>query len=252
MNDQETLLRRYFRSREAADRERLIHEFLPLARTLAYRYRSSSEPIDDLIQVASLGLVKALDRYDPGHGTPFQAYAVPTILGELRRHFRDRVLPVHLPRGIKERTAEMSSAIEQLTIELDRSPRLTEVAERLGLGEEEAVEGMQALAAARTVSLDLPGGGADSDGATIGEAIGASDPGFEVAEERIEVRRAFSALDPREGLVVALRFEQDLTQEEIAQRIGVSQVHVSRILRRALAKLRSEVQREPDSPVVLA
>lgn len=218
-----------------------MQRFLPLARTLALRYRSSSESVDDLIQVASLGLIKALDRFDPRRGASFQAYAVPTILGELKRHFRDRVMPLHLPRGVKERVLDVSRAAEELTAELDRSPTVAEIAERAGISQEDALEAMQAFEATRPISLDVPVFGEDGDAPPAAETVGRSDPRLETIDAQLDVREALDVLDDRERNCVHLRFGEDLTQEEIASRVGVSQVHVSRILRRALEKLRAQV-----------
>jgi RNA polymerase sigma-B factor len=222
-------------------REELTRRFLPLARSLALRYRRGSEPLDDLIQVASLGLVKAIDRFDPHRGTPFHSYAAPTILGELKRHFRDKVMPIHLPRGLKERSLDVGSVADELTGELDRRPTVEEIAERSELSEEETIEAIQAGDAARTLSLDAPTGLENGEAPTMIDTLGACDDRLELAEARMALRRAMAVLDDRERVVVHLRFVSDLTQEEIATHIGVSQVHVSRILRRALEKLRATV-----------
>lgn len=192
------------------------------------------------MQVASLGLIKALDRFDPDRGASFQAYAIPTILGELKRHFRDRVLPLHLPRGIKERALEIGRAADSLTAELDRAPTLGELAERVEISQDEAVEALQALEALRTVSLDIPVRGDDGEAPPAAETVGRSDPRLDAVEAQLDVREALQALDERERRCLRLRFVEDLTQEEIATQIGVSQVHVSRTLRRALEKLRAE------------
>ena len=232
------LLKRYHRTGDESTRDELVQRFLPLARTLALRYRASSESIDDLVQVASLGLIKALDRFDPHRGSPFQAFAVPTILGELKRHFRDRVMPVHLPRGIKERALGIGRASEELTGELDRSPTLSEIADRAEVSEDEALEALQAVEASRTVSLDVPVAGEDGEAPPASETVGHDDPHLVAIDARLDVRDALDVLDDRERSCLRLRFGKDMTQEEIAAEVGVSQVHVSRILRRALQKLR--------------
>ena len=203
------------------------------------RYRAGSESLDDLIQVASLGLIKALDRFDPERGASFQAYAVPTILGELKRHFRDRVLPLHLPRGVKERALDIGRAADALTAELDRAPTLHEIAGRADISEEDAIEALQAVEAVRTISLDVPVKGEDGEAPPAAETVGRCDPHLEVIDAQLDVRDALEVLDERERSCLRLRFVEDLTQEEIAEEVGVSQVHVSRILRRALEKLRS-------------
>ena len=239
--DERVLHERYHRTGSQAARDQLAEHYLPLARNLALRYRGGSESVEDLYQVACLGILKALDRFDPTRGARFQAYAVPTVLGELKRHFRDRVLPVHLPRGVKERALEISRATESLTGELDRPPTVNELAVRLEISEEEVLEGLRALDASRTVSLDVPVGGEEGESPAAIEAVGKADPAFENVESRVALQRAMGHLEERERTCLKLRFGADMTQEEIASRVGVSQVHVSRILRRALDRLRSEV-----------
>jgi len=238
--DETDLHERYHRTGDQAVREKLAEHYLPLARSLALRYRGGSESVEDLYQVACLGMLKALDRFDPTRGASFQAYAVPTVLGELKRHFRDRVLPVHLPRGVKERALEISRATEALTGELDRPPTVKELAVRLEIDEEEALEGLRALEAARTVSLDVPVGGEEGDSPATVDTVGTADPAFEKVESRVALQRAMGNLEERERTCLKLRFGADMTQEEIASQVGVSQVHVSRILRRALDRLRAE------------
>ena len=239
--DEAQLLQDYARTGDAAAREELIEAFLPLAKALALRYRGGTEPVDDLFQVASLGLVKAIDRFDPSRGAAFQAYAVPTIVGELKRHFRDKVMPVHMPRGMKERALEVNTIAETLTAELDRPPTVDELAQRAGTTADAIVETLQALEASRTVSLDAPLRSEDGDSSAAGDVFGETDDRLERADDRISVGTAMSALDERERRCVELRFGADLTQQEIATEVGVSQVHVSRILRAALEKLRAEV-----------
>jgi RNA polymerase sigma-B factor len=232
------LFERYHQDGDAAARDELTRRFLPLARALSRRYRSATEPYDDLFQVACLGLVKAIDRYDPVHGASFHAYAVPTILGELKRHFRDRVMPLHMPRSIKERALEVGKVSEALTGELERPPTVREVAERTHMSEEDVVEALGAIEASRTISLDVPVRGDDGDSPAAIEAVGGRDPKLESIESRVAVNEAMQVLDERERRCIQLRFGRDLTQEEIAAEVGVSQVHVSRILRRALDKMR--------------
>ena len=239
-SDEKELFERFHRTGDMDARARLAEHYLPLARSLALRYRGGSETIDDLYQVACLGMVKALDRYDSTRGTSFQAYAVPTVLGELKRHFRDRVLPIHLPRGIKERALEIARATESLTAELDRPPAVREIALRLEVGEEEVLEGLRALDAARTVSLDVPAAGEEGDAPAAIDSVGTSDPKLDSADSRVALERALGRLEERERTCIKLRYGADMTQEEIASRVGVSQVHVSRILRRALDRLRAE------------
>jgi RNA polymerase sigma-B factor len=240
----EVLFARASQAKDAAARESLVRRYLPLARSLALRYRRGSESFDDLFQVASLGLVKAINRFEPRRGTSFESYATPTILGELKRHFRDRVMPIHLPRGLKEGVLEVSEAAEELTGELDREPSLPELAGRAEMSEEEVAEAMQATTAMRTMSLDTPVPVTAGELAPLAERVGKPDRRLELADERAALWRACRVLDDRQRAVIRLRFVNDLTQEQIAKRIGISQVHVSRILRVALRKLRDAVGEE--------
>ena len=239
-NSETELLRRYAETGDAALKEELVCRFLPLARSLALRYRGSSEDIEDLIQVASLGLVKALDGFDLERGRSFIAYAAPTILGELRRHFRDRVWEVRLPRGLQERTMAVSEAAAELSDHLGHTPTVSQIAERLNLDDEEVSEALQADEARRTLSLEVPRSREDIGSATILETLGETEPGYDAVEAQLAAEDA--PLDERERRVLRLRFEQDLNQYEIGRRLGVSQMQVSRLMRRALRKLLAAVQ----------
>jgi RNA polymerase sigma-B factor len=234
------LLRRYSETADPALKEELVHRFLPLARSLALRYRGSSEDIEDLIQVASLGLVKALDGFDLERGRSFMAYAAPTILGELRRHFRDRVWEVRLPRGLQERTMAVSEAAGALSDELGASPTVSQIAERLGWDDDEVSEALQADEARRTLSLEVPRSREDAGSTTILETLGETEPGYDTVEAQLAAEGA--PLEERERRVLQLRFEQDLNQYEIGHLLGISQMQVSRIMRRALRKLLTAVQ----------
>jgi RNA polymerase sigma-B factor len=234
------LLRRYAETRDPGLREELARRFMPLARSLALRYRGSTEDIEDLIQVASLGLVKALDGFDLERGKSFMAYAAPTILGELRRHFRDRVWEVRLPRGLQERTMAVSEAAGVLSDELGASPTVSQIAARLGWEEDDVSEALQADQARRTLSLDVPRSRQESS--PIVETLGRTEPGYDAVEAQLAAEDA--PLEERERLVLRLRFEEDLNQYEIGHRLGVSQMQVSRILRRALGKLLTSVRGE--------
>jgi RNA polymerase sigma-B factor len=234
------LLRRYAECGDSALREELVDRFMPLARSLAMRYRGGSEPIDDLVQVANLGLVKAIDGFDPGRGKPFTAYAVPTILGELRRHFRDHVWPVHLPRSLQERTLEVEEAMTRLTEKLGRVPTIAQIAERLELEQEEVLEAMRADEARRTLSLDAPRHRDEDESVPMVETVASEDAGYDAVEASLSARAA--GLDEREWRVLRLRFVDNLNQYEIGERIGVSQMQVSRIIRAALRKLLGAVQ----------
>jgi RNA polymerase sigma-B factor len=229
------LLRRYAKTRDPELKEELVRRFLPLARSLALRYRGAPEPLDDLIQVASLGLVKALNGFDPGRGKSFNAYAAPTILGELRRHFRDRVWELRLPRSLQERTALVREAAAALSEKLGRTPTIAQIAKRLKLSEDEVLEALEADTARQTLSLDAPHGHEDADPSPMVETVGGPEPGY----DRVEAQLAADgvALTSREQTVLRLRFEDDLTQHEIGRRLGVSQMQVSRIMRGALRRV---------------
>jgi RNA polymerase sigma-B factor len=239
------LLRRYAADRSPAVREEVVQRFMPLARSLAMRYRRQTESLDDLIQVAGLGLVKAVDGFDPERGKPFAAYAVPTILGELRRHFRDHVWTVRLPRGLQELSMRVDAATTELTEELGRAPTPVELSDRLEVSVEDVLEAIEAAHARRTLSLDAP---RTNDGEDPGPAIDtlpATEPGY----DRIEAELAASSadLDTREWEVLRMRFSEELTQSEIADRMGVSQMQISRVSRRALWKLLGAVRGEEET-----
>jgi RNA polymerase sigma-B factor len=234
------MLARYRATRDPREREIIIERFLPLARKLARRYEHSDEPLDDLVQVAALGLVKAVERFDPDRGVAFSSYAVPTILGELKRHFRDRTWAIRVPRDLQELSLKVDRAVADLWREQRRQPVVPEVARRLGVSQEEVLEAMEASGAYRTTSLDAPRpGGEEEAGETVGEAVGSEESGFLRAEERATIELLMRALGPREREVLRLRFEHDMTQAEIGECIGVSQMQVSRIIRQAVARLRA-------------
>jgi RNA polymerase sigma-B factor len=233
------LLRRYARTRDPRLREQLVHRYLPLARYAAARYRRGSEPFDDLVQVASLGLLKAIDRYDPAHGAAFSSYALPTMSGELRRHFRDRGWTVRPPRDLQEAALAVEKAIDVLSRALGRSPTVGEIAERLELSEEAVLEAREALTARMSTSLSTPArGGEEDDERSLQARLGTDDDGFAEAERRATLDVLRRSLTAREREIVRLRFEEDLTQAEIGARVGLSQMHVSRLLRTAIEKLR--------------
>ncbi|TMK75658.1 MAG: sigma-70 family RNA polymerase sigma factor [Actinobacteria bacterium] len=232
--------RTYAETADPALKEELVCRFLPLARSLALRYRGASEQLEDLIQVASLGLVKALDGFDLERGRSFIAYAAPTILGELRRHFRDRVWEVRLPRGLQERTMAVNEAAGELSDELGASPTVAQIAARLDLDDEEVSEALQADEARRTLSLDVPRNRQDRESLPMVETVGRTEPGYDAVEAQLAADEA--SLDERERRVLRLRFEENLNQYEIGRRLGVSQMQVSRIMRRALRKLLRAVQ----------
>jgi RNA polymerase sigma-B factor len=231
------LLIGYHHEGDLAAREELVKSFMPLARDLALRYRYTDEPVDDLFQVASVGLIKAIDRFDPERGTKFTSYAAPTILGELKRHFRDKGWSVHVPRDLQERTLAVSRASEALSKTLGRSPKAREVAERLGCTVEEVLEAQEAAASYEAVSLDTPVAPGEDEAATLVDFMGGEDTGYELVARRDAIAGAWEALPEMERTVLQLRFSDDLTQHEIGDRIGYSQMHVSRLLRRGLDRL---------------
>jgi RNA polymerase sigma-B factor len=235
---EQLLFRRYQRDGDLHARDQLIERYLPLARSLARRYERRAEPLDDLAQVASLGLVKAIDRFDPERGLSFSSYAVPTMLGELRRYFRDTGWALHVPREMQERALNVNSAVERLSGELGRSPSPQQLADELNLPVEEVLEAIAANAAYDTASLDAPLRSGAEERRTVAETFGETDARFELIEGRASIGRAVKTLPERERLILHLRFVEELTQTEIAQRIGVSQMHVSRLIRRALEQVR--------------
>ncbi|HEX6461583.1 MAG TPA: SigB/SigF/SigG family RNA polymerase sigma factor [Thermoleophilaceae bacterium] len=219
-------------------RRELIERYLPLARSLARRYEGRGESLDDLMQVASLGLVKAIDRFDADRGISFSSYAVPTMLGELRRYFRDYGWTLHVPRDTQERVLKVNAAVERLSGRLGRSPSPEQVAEELDLPVEEVIEAIEANVAYHTASLDTPLHSGDGETKSIAETFGETDKRFDLIEDRTSVGKALRALPERDRLILHLRFIEDLTQTEIAERLGISQMHVSRLIRRALEQAR--------------
>jgi RNA polymerase sigma-B factor len=230
------LMERHRRGEQRA-RDEMIERYMPLARSLALRYRRASEPLDDLVQVASVGLVKAVDRWDPDRGLAFSSYAVPTILGELRRYFRDATWDVRPARDLQERCLAVEEARDRLWIDLGRSPTVSDIAGQLGCTEEEVVEALQATEGRSARSLDAPVHEEEGDSASAGELIGSFDPEFERVEAGVTVERLTAILDDRAQEILRLRFEEDLLQSEIAARVGCSQMHVSRIIRASLERL---------------
>ena len=244
---EDVLLAEYVRTRGPALEEELVKRFMPLARSLAMRYGGGAERSEDLIQVASLALVKALRGYDPERGKRFPAYAAPTILGELRRHFRDHTWRLHMPRSLQERTLEVERFATTLVEELGRAPSANEVAERSGLSEEDVLDVYQAREAQRSMSLDVPVHRDEADSVPMIETLGGVEGGFDAVEAQMAIERS-AKLNEREQEVIRMRFAEDLNQYEIGEALGVSQMQVSRVMRRGLAKLLEAVQgdEEPD------
>jgi RNA polymerase sigma-B factor len=227
---------RLHRDRQA--RDELVSRFLPLARKLARRYAQSSEPYEDLVQVASLGLVKAVERFDPSRGFAFSSFAVPTIVGELKRYFRDTAWAVHVDRGAQERARRIADAQRVLSSRTGQIPNVAELAQYLELSQEEVLDGLQTAEAYGTVSLDAPMAGEDDEESTRLETIGVEDQRLLLVDEQATIFAAARGLPTHEREILYLRFGEDLTQSEIAERVGVSQMQVSRLLRRSLQSLR--------------
>jgi RNA polymerase sigma-B factor len=234
--DDQRLMRRHQRGDPGA-RDELIERYMPLARSLALRYRRASEPLDDLVQVASVGLVKAVDRWDPERGLAFSSYAVPTILGELRRYFRDATWDVRPARDLQELCLSVEEAREKLWGELGRSPTVADIAERLERSPEEVVEALQATEGRSVRSLDAPVHEEEGASASAGDLLGSDDPEFERVEAGVTIEKMTNILDDRAREILRLRFQDDLLQSEIAERVGCSQMHVSRIIRNSLERL---------------
>jgi RNA polymerase sigma-B factor len=232
--------RALFARRDRGDlhaRDELIERFMPLARSIARRYDGSSEPLDDLVQVASLALVKAVDRFDPARGCTFSSYAVPSIVGEIKRHFRDRSWAVRPPRELQELTLRIDRARTDLSQSLDREPTVAELAAALGVDDEHILEGLQARTGRSALGLQARVGGQD-DQVMLQDTLGFDDDGFDRAEERAVLDRLTSGLPARHREVLRLRFEQDLTQAQIGELLGVSQMQISRVIRQAIGQLR--------------
>jgi RNA polymerase sigma-B factor len=239
------LLERYARDRSPTVREELVDRFMPLARRLAARYAGGAEPFDDLVQVASVGLVKAIDRFDPVRGTAFSTFAVPTILGELKRHFRDRGWSVHVPRDVQERILKVERALADLPSKLGHSPTVQEIAERIEATDEEVLEAMHAAQGHHAVSLDASSSLGDGDDpAPLRDRIGEEDLSFDTVEYGEAIGPVLEEISERDRKVLHLRFVEDMTQSEIAEQVGVSQMHVSRILRATIEKLRQQIPEE--------
>lgn len=242
--DDQGLLIAYQRDGSPAALEELTTRYLALARGLAGRYRHTNESQEDLIQVANMALVKAFQRFDTERGVAFSSFAVPTILGELKRYFRDHSWSVHVPRGLQERGALVNRTVDTLSERLGRSPSVKEVAAELGLDLEQVLEGLEAAQAFNASSLDADRQNDDDAAGTLGDLIGDEDPGYDLVEYGASVEDVLKKMPERTRRILHFRFRDDLTQTEIAQRVDISQMHVSRIIRRALAELRASIPDE--------
>jgi RNA polymerase sigma-B factor len=232
------LFQRWRRHKDRQARDELIERFLPLARKLARRYVQSTEPYEDLVQVASLGLVKAVERFDPDRGFAFSSFAVPTIVGELKRYFRDTAWALHVDRGAQERARKITDAQQKLSSRSGRMPTVDELAQYLEISQEEVLDGLQTAEAYGAVSLDAPLSNEDDEESSRLDAIGGADERLELVDDHATIFAAARHLPTREREILYLRFGEDLTQSEIAERVGVSQMQVSRLLRRSLHRLR--------------
>jgi RNA polymerase sigma-B factor len=236
------LLRRYHERGDLEARERLIEQYLPLVRSLARRYSYRGEQLEDLVQVGCIGLIKAIDRFDIDRGVELTTYATPNIIGEIKRHFRDKGWSVRVPRGLQELNVRLSHLIEELTVQLERSPTIPELAKAADAEEEEVLEALESGQAYATLSLSAPSSsGGDSDDLDPLESLGEIEHEYEVSEDRAVLAPGLRVLDDRERRILHLRFFEGLTQSQIAQQVGISQMHVSRLIRRSLEKIRDEI-----------
>jgi RNA polymerase sigma-B factor len=236
------LLYRYHHDGDMAARDQLITLYLPLVRSLARRYWNRGEQLEDLVQVGCIGLIKAIDRFDLERGVELTTYATPNIIGEIKRHFRDKGWAVRVPRGLQELNVRLSKLIEELTVRLERSPTIAELAKASGATEEEVLEALETGQAYSSVSLSSGPGGNDEDGDLDPlESFGTLEAQYAVTENRAVLAPGFAALDEREQYILHLRFFEGLTQSQIASRVGISQMHVSRLIRRSLIKIKETI-----------
>jgi RNA polymerase sigma-B factor len=239
------LLRRYHEEGDLAAREQLIEQYMSLVRSLARRYSYRGEQLEDLVQIGAIGLIKAIDRFDVNRGVELTTYATPNIIGEIKRHFRDRGWSVRVPRGLQELNIQLSRLIEELTVEHGRSPTIPELAKAASVTDEEVLEALESGRAYSSLSLSAGSGGHDEDGELDPlESLGTEEHQYEVSEDRAVLAPGFRVLDERERRILHLRFFEGLTQSQIAQQIGISQMHVSRLIRRSLEKIREEIAAE--------
>src|SRR5438093_2766597 len=238
------LLRRYHEQGDVAAREQLIEQYMSLVRSLARRYSYRGEQLDDLVQIGAIGLIKAIDRFDIDRGVELTTYATPNIIGEIKRHFRDKGWSVRVPRGLQELNVQLSRLVEQLTVQLGRSPTISELAKAAGTEEEEVLEALESGRAYSSLSLSSGSGGDGEDDLEPLESIGTEEHQYEVSEDRAVLAPGFRVLDERERRILHLRFFKGVTQSQIAQQVGISQMHVSRLIRRSLEKIRDEIANE--------
>ncbi len=238
------LFRLYKEKGDEEARDQLIVSHLNLVRFLASKFKNRGESLDDLVQVGTIGLIKAIDRFDPERGLEFTTYATPTILGEIKRHFRDKGWSIRVPRRLQELSAKVNQATDELTVELQRSPSVEEIAAKLGVGAEEILEAMESSGAYTSVSLEAGGSSEDDEAPALIDRLGSVDEDLDASDDRMVIDDAIRDFSPREQEIVRMRFIDGLTQVEIAKRLGVSQVQVSRLLRRTLRKIQDKIDPE--------
>ncbi len=235
----QSLFRKYQKTHDPGIKNILVDAHLDLAHSLARRFLNRGEPLDDLVQVASMGLLKAIDRFDPDRNVQFTTYAVPTIVGELKRYFRDRVSTIRLPRGLRERAHALNNAVQRFSQQHGRSPNVSEIAREMDISEEEVIEGLESSESVSVASLDTSSG-EDGDLSLL-DIVGGEDKTLQILDERLSLAGAMAGLSQREQNLLYLRFVEGLSQTEIAGRLGISQMHVSRLLRRTLQSLRQNL-----------
>lgn len=238
------LFRRYKEEGDVEAREKLVMSHMNLVRFLANKFKNRGEPLDDLIQVGYLGLLKAIDRFDPSRGLEFTTYATPTIMGEIKRHFRDKGWSVRVPRRLQELSAKVNQATDVLTTELQRSPKIEEIAEYLDASVDEVLEAMESSSAYSSVPLEGTGNNDNDDAPSVLDRYATEDSALNFTDDRLIIEEALKGFSPREREVIDLRFLQGMTQIEIAEKLGISQVQVSRLLRRTLKKIQDKIDPE--------
>ncbi|MFR8956882.1 MAG: SigB/SigF/SigG family RNA polymerase sigma factor, partial [Collinsella intestinalis] len=238
------LFRRFKEEGDMDAREKLVMSHLNLVRFIANKFKNRGEPIDDLIQVGYLGLLKAIDRFDPSRGLEFTTFATPTIMGEIKRHFRDKGWSVRVPRRLQELSAKVNQATDTLTSQLQRSPTIAEIADYLDATVDEVLEAMESSSAYSSVSLEAPSGADDDDTPSVIDRYATEDSDLAFTDDRIIIEEALASFSPRERDVIEMRFLKGMTQIEIAEKLGISQVQVSRLLRRTLKKIQDKIDPE--------
>ncbi|MGA9173666.1 MAG: RNA polymerase sigma factor SigB [Thermoactinomyces sp.] len=246
----QALIKKYQQDEDSEAQAELINHFRELVETLAFKFAHGSEPYEDLVQVGMIGLIASLKRFDLSIGRSFESFAVPTIIGEIKRHIRDKTWSVHVPRRIKELGPRIKTAVEELTTKLQRSPKVEEIAEYLGVTEEEVLETMEMGRSYNAVSVDSPiEAGSDGSQVTLLDLVGAEDAGFDQIDRKLLLEKVFSVLTEREQEILKLTFFENLSQKQAGDKLGISQMHVSRLQRRALQKLRQAIRMEPSEVI---